>query len=208
MRLFGSICVIATVLVLMSCEGRAPLNHGEVVAIANHYQINQGVAWGEPNQVLPPPPDGVDSDGHSWWQVRYPDGADGQRHVILVDSISGWARVPWPNYAMRQPAIGKPSVASPVTINDGHFVLALTPIEPANHDRRTALETEMSRLNVLADQNGLAPLFFVRTTQNGAMSLVYGWQGDRGIAKDDRIVQWMKLRTAYQAAVWLDLSQP
>jgi hypothetical protein len=206
MRLLGTICVIMSMLGLFACEGRQPLNHGEVVAIANHYQINQGVAWGEPNLVLPP--DDPAADGHSWWQVGYPAAKDGQRHVILVDSVSGWARVPWPTYVMRKPVLGKPSVISPVRIGAGHFVLVLTPAEPSDPDRRTALETEMSRLNVLAEQNGLAPLFFVRTGGTGSMSLVYGWQGDRGIARDDRIDQWMRLRTAYRTATWLDLSQP
>ena len=85
-------------------EGRQPLNHGEVVAIANHYQIHEGVAWGEPSEVLDPV--SPDEQGHSWWQVRYPDGPAGETRIILVDALSGWSRVPWPGYAVRKKAIG------------------------------------------------------------------------------------------------------
>jgi hypothetical protein len=206
MRDVLSIVLACALLLCVACEERAPLTQGEVTGIADHLQLREGLSWGEPTEVLPPAVN--DQDGRLWWQARYPDGPGSITRIIVVDDHSGWARLPPPGYVMRMRPTAKPSATTPVVAAEGPFILVLTPSEGADQVRRTALEREVVRLNALSGSNGLMPLFSLRRGRDEQVSIVYGWQGDQGIAKDPRVVEWITVRTPYHALRWIDLSQP
>lgn len=91
---------------------------------------------------------------------------------------------------------------------EGPFVLLLTPSQGVDDQQRLALEREVVRLNALAGGSGLMPLFSLRHGHDNQVAIVYGWQGDQGIAKDERVVEWIALRTPYHDSHWVDLTQP
>jgi hypothetical protein len=199
--------MILAVLSLLSCEHRAPLTPGQAVGLADTFQRREGLAWGEPIEVLTPAAD-ADVLGHRWWQLRYASAGGGAARVVVVDDATGWARLPPPGYLVRVAPTGKPGAANPVVVADGHSVLAVVPLAPADAERRTALEREVVRLNALAGESGLMPLFSLKDGGEGRFGIVYGWQGDRGIARDDRVIDWMNARTPYRGCAWVDLTQP
>jgi hypothetical protein len=206
MRAALTVALAAILLLPSACESRAPLTPGEVNGIADHLQLRENLSWGEATETLAAAPSPV--DGRRWWQVRYHDAPDGAARVILVDDDSGWARLPMPGYALRLTPLAKPAQSAPVVAAEGGFVLALTPAESVDEERRTALEREVVRLNALSGGNGLVPLFSLRRGRDGQVSIVYGWQGNQGIAKDGRVVEWITARTPYHAPRWVDLAAP
>jgi hypothetical protein len=206
MRVVQSSALAVLLLMSTACEQRAPLGQGEVAGIADHLQLREHLNWGDPIEVLPPARS--DADGHLWWQARYANGPDGSSRIIIVDDESGWSRLPPPGYVARSKPLGKPSAAVPVVAAEGPFVLLLTPSQEEDDQGRLVLEREVVRLNALAGSNGLIPLFSLRHGHDNQVSIVYGWQGDQGIAKDPRVVEWIALRTPYHDTHWVDLTQP
>ena len=190
--------VIPAMFLLVACEPRSPLNRGQVVAICDNLQRQEGVMWGDPVEVLSPAPA---AEGHNWWQLRYAGG-----ELALVDAASGWARRPWPGYAPRSRPVPVAAVAgtTPTVILDGSLVLQLSVSEELSTERVGELEREAARLNALAAQQQLHPLFSLRTDRQGRSSLLYGWQGDRGIARDEHIADWVRLRTPWRGT-WIEL---
>jgi hypothetical protein len=73
-------------------------------------------------------------------------------------------------------------------------------------DQRRALEQEVRRLNALGTNTGLVPLFSLREQRDQQVSLIYGWQHDRGIARESRVVEWLTARTPYRDPLWEDLA--
>lgn len=186
------------VLLIAGCESRPPINRGQAAGIADNLQRERGLAWGDPEESLEPAATGT--DGHRWWQLRYRDGG-----IILVDADSGWARLPPPGYVARaRAARGHALEPAPVIVEEGSLVLRLTEPVELPTEREGELEREAARLNQLATQTGLHPLFSLRTDRQGRASLLYGWQGDRGIARDQRVTEWVRVRTTY-APAWVDL---
>lgn len=197
--------VVALVLLLSACEERTPLNQSLAVGIADHYQKYQNVNWGDPTEVLVPSQ--PDEQGRRWWQLRYRSSADGQRRMILVDDASGWSRFPEVHYLERVAPVSRPDAAHPFQPVEGNCVLRLTPVAPADDQRRLEQEREVIRLNTLAGQTGLVPLFSLRRYHDGQAGIIYGWQADRGIARDERVMDWVKARTKYsEDATWEDLA--
>lgn len=193
--------ILALLLLLCACEERVPLNQAMAVSIADHYQRQQNVNWGEPVNVLPP--GGPDAKGRSWWQVRYASGADQARRMILVDHDSGWARFPADDYLERVPPRSRPDAAHPLQVVEGPWVLRLTKAAPQDAQERVKAEREVIRLNTLAGQTGLVPLFSLRQNSAGQGAIIYGWQADRGIAQDAQVLEWVQRRTVYgESAVW------
>jgi hypothetical protein len=193
-------------LLLAACESRPPIDRAQAISLADDLQRRENRWVGDPIEVLDPAP--PDAGGHRWWQLRYPDapGASAYDRLILVDSESGWARWPYPGYAVRAPAIA-PKVSSehPLTVQEGSCVLMV--VEPAvvDRDRAALLEREAARLNALGRETGLYPLFSVRVDRSGRTALVYGWQGDRGIVRDERVVDWIAAHSSYGRGTWVDL---
>jgi hypothetical protein len=199
---------LAALLALAACETRPPIGQAEAESYGEDWQRREGVYWGSPIEVLPPAL--ADAGGHRWWQLRYPDvpgGTTGDR-LLLVDSLSGWAQRPFPGYAARIPAAdAKPSSQHPLTVQEGPWIVVV--VEPAElaPEAAAALEREATRLNALGSETGLYPLFSVRVDRRGRSSLVYGWQGDRGIQREARVGDWLQARTPYGAGAWVDLRE-
>lgn len=200
MRLFLPLLAL-----LAACETRAPLTRGQVAAIADNVQRAEGLAWGDPIEVLPP---GLaDAQGRRWWQLRYPGGEGGAERVLVVDDVSGWGRLPPAGYLMRLPAWQppRPGVPQAVALAEGSHVLVLAGPEVVDAAQAGVWEREAARLNALAGGSGLYPVFSVHRDRQGRSSLVYGWQGDRGMAKDEKVRDWLRARTAWKDAWWADL---
>lgn len=200
------VATLAVLLLLSGCEERVPLNQSMAVSIADHYQRYQSVNWGDPTEVLAPGE--PDAEGRRWWQMRYRTSEDGVRRMILVDHDSGWARYPTGDYIERVPPKGRPDAANPLQVVEGTWVLRLAQPKPLDQPQRVALEREVIRLNTLAGQTGLVPIFSLRQHSDGQGGIIYGWQADRGIARDEQVLDWVKRRTVYgEAAAWEDLKR-
>lgn len=208
MPITARIALALVLFALVGCETRIPLARAQVVGIADNFQRREALNWGDPIEVLAP--GGVDAHGHSWWQVRYADGkSDGANatRVILVDDATSWARAPFPGYALRSGVRPPPGAAHPVTVVEGPMVLVVVPAASADDTRTANLEREVARLNGLAGETGLAPLFGLRRTRDGKVAIIYGWQTTHGIARDDQVAEWLTLRTPYRDVAWESFAQ-
>ena len=185
------------------CVAPAPISRGAAAGIADNVQRAHSMNWGDPVEVLPPSP--PDAQGHRWWQVRY---AGTPARLIIIDADTGWGRLPPADYVPR----GQPQPPPPVTagraplVSEGSFIYCLTAPVELPEAALAELEREAARLNALAATTDLYPLFSVRTDRSGRSSLIYGWQGDRGMVRDDHVAQWVAVRTTYApTATWSDL---
>jgi hypothetical protein len=196
------------VLALAGCETRIPIGQAEAQSYAEDVQRREGGYWGPPIEVLPP--DAADADGHRWWQLRYaeqPGDHPGDR-ILIVDARSGWAERPYPGYAVRVPATAaKPSSEHPLTVQEGPWIVLVTEPAVLAPERQPELEREVSRLNALGAETGLYPAFSIRADRQGRSGIVYGWQGDRGIQKDEHVGDWLSSRTPYGRGTWVDLRE-
>jgi hypothetical protein len=197
------LAALALLAVLLGCEGRPPLNRAQVIGAADSLLLRENLAWGEAVEVLPP--DRPDADGRRWWQVRYGPGADGAPRLVLLDDESRWARLPPPDWSPRVPAASRSSDPSRVSLQAGPSVLLVSGMESFPEERRAALLVDVAELNRLADRSGLHPAFSLRQARDGGLQIVYGWQGDHGTARDERIRDWLALRTRWRDSVWLDV---
>ncbi|HEX3134236.1 MAG TPA: hypothetical protein VHX44_11720, partial [Planctomycetota bacterium] len=93
-----------------------------------------------------------------------------------------------------------------LTIAKSSYVLVVAPGKIINAEQRRALEQEVLRLNALGTNTGLMPLFSLREQRDQQVSLIYGWQHERGIAREPRVVEWLTARTPYREPVWEDLA--
>ena len=190
-------------LLTVGCVAPPPISRGAAAGIADNVQRAHSMNWGDPVEVLPP--SAPDAQGHRWWQVRYPGTPP---RLILIDADSGWGRLPPADYVARGQAQVPPSPAAarPPMLQDGSFIYCLTAPAEADAAAVAELEREAARLNALAATTDLYPLFSVRTDRSQRSALIYGWQGDRGMARDEHVAQWVALRTTYApTAVWSDL---
>jgi hypothetical protein len=86
----ASILLIAAFL-LPGCQPRLPLTRPEVASAAQNWCIREGMAWGDPVDVLKAAES--DEHGRAWWTVRYA-APDGEKRIVLVDAENGWAKRP------------------------------------------------------------------------------------------------------------------
>ena len=206
MRVGTSLWLLVVLLVSSACDSRPPLTRGQAIGSADQFQLTQGTSWGEPIEVLPP---GLaDVHGRRWWQVRYADGTDGM-HVVLVDDASGWAKrigAAELVHVASSARLPVPATAADVAVADGSWVVLIEPFASRDSDADTALEREAARLNALANAAGHYPLCSVRHDAAGRSALVYGWQGDRGLVRDERLIPWLA-EAGHRTATWVDLLQ-
>lgn len=197
--------VPALLLALSGCEDRPPISRAQVVSNAYNLQLRDGLNWGDAIETLVPA--SPDDRGHRWWQVRYRPGNDGAVRILLVDAESGWVRYPPAGYVPRLPPPPKISSDQALTVAEGSHILVVTPWRPVNSpEERRTLDQEVLRLNALATNTGLNPLFSLREGRDQQVSIVYGWKNDRGIERQERVVEWMTARTPYRDVVWEDLA--
>jgi hypothetical protein len=197
---------LAIALLLIACDQRPPVAAFDARAAAENLCLRERLLWGDAvEQLAPATPD---SDGRSTWQVRFAPAADGTHRLVLVDAATGWARQPPPGYVPRRAAIVAGAQVQPGVVRDGIAILIIA--EPqAGLDAAAIgrLTREAARLNDLASRTGLWPLFSVHTDQAGRVGLVYGWQGDRGIERDEDIAAWMRTRAGIATPRWVDLGR-
>ncbi len=196
--------VIVVGLMIAGCEDRAPITRAQVVSNAYNLQLRDGLTWGDAIETQAPV--SADDRGRRWWQIRYRPGPDGEVRIMIVDAESGWARQPPAGYVPRLSPAPKATGDQPLTVSEGTNVLVVAPAKVVNVEQRLALDHEVRRLNALATNTGLMPLFSVREQRDQQVSLIYGWQHERGIAHEPRVVEWLTLRTPYRDAVWEDLA--
>ncbi|MBA3701188.1 MAG: hypothetical protein H0W78_20250 [Planctomycetes bacterium] len=199
-----SLVPLAALLLLSTgCEDRPPLSRAQAVSNAYNLQLRDGLNWGDAIETLAP--GAADERGKRWWQMRYRPGPNGETRIMLVDAESGWARQPAAGYVPRLPPPPKISGEQALTLAEGSHLLVVTPWRPVNspEERRTQ-DQEILRLNALATNTGLMPLFSLRAGRDQQVSIIYGWKNDRGIAREERVVEWMTARTPYRDLVWED----
>jgi hypothetical protein len=201
--------LLASLLLVVGCQPHRALSRSSAVSLAENLQLREGLEWGSPVEVLAP--SACDADGRCWWQLRYaaPRPAPGQgatARVILVDAASGWARLPPPGWAVRLPPCAPPTTTpAAAQLVDGRSILVVAEPVAVDTARLGELEREAARLNDLAVRGGLWPAFKVHTDRAGRTSLIYGWQGDRGIAPDEAVRDWVQIRAGTKSARWVDL---
>ncbi len=202
MRSALMLLMVLLLAVIVGCEQRE-LGRADVVGAADDLQRRQGWEWGSPVDVLPP--DAATAHGEHWWQVRYANDANGAARVILVAADNAWARLPPPGYVQRVSVPAQVLGTTPAQLPEGPWIVLVTAPAKLAADADAALERDAARLNALAGQTGLYPLFSVRHDHGGRAALVYGWQGDRGVQREQHVIEWLALRTTYRAATWVDL---
>jgi hypothetical protein len=198
------VSVAVVMLFFAGCEDRPPISRAQVVSNAYNLQLRDGLTWGDAVETLSPIT--ADDRGHRWWQVRYRPGLNGEIRIMLVDAESGWARHAPAEYVPRLSLPVKASGDVPLTIAEGSYVLVVAPGKVVDAEQRRALEQEVLRLNALGTNTGLMPLFSLREQRDQQVSLIYGWQHERGIAREPRVVEWLTARTPYREPVWEDLA--
>ncbi len=204
MRTTWSLIIALVLALLVGCEDRVFITRAQVVSNAGHLQIRDDFKWGEPIEVLDPSE--PDANNKFWWQLRYHPGKDGVPRIIIVDSETGWARLPPPGYRPRMAAPPKVSSSQPLSIDEGSFILVILPDVDADQERQKEIAKEAARLNDLASNTGLTPMFSIRPTRDGRSSLIYGWHNNTGIKQSERIVEWLTVRTPYRDPVWINLA--
>lgn len=205
MRRMFLVPLAALLLLSTGCEDRPPLSRAQAVSNAYNLQLRDGLNWGDAIETVAPGP--ADDRGRSWWQMRYRPGADGEVRIMLVDAESGWARRPPVGFVPRQPPAPKISGEQALTVAEGSHILVVTPSRPVNSpEERRTLDQEILRLNALATNTGLTPLFSLREGRDQHVSIVYGWKNDLGIERQERVVEWITARTPYRDLVWEDLA--
>ena len=197
--------ILVLLLGICACEPRQPIGRTEAVSAGDSLQRREGLSWGSPEESLPPGP--ADADGHRWWQLRYADVGSERDRILLVDARTGWVRHPPVGYAVRMTPSSPLPQAQSATVSEGPWILLVTTPERADADARASLEREAARLDALAGQTNLYPLFSVRTDRTGAAAIVYGWQGDGGIQRDEHVCDWLAVRTPHGRGTWVDLLQ-
>ena len=195
------VLVLLIVLCLAACEDpRVPLNPGRARSMADMKLELLGKDWGTAREVAKP--DRVDAEGRRFWTVHYPLGPEGQIRVVYVNDATSWAQA---HESPTDPVVTNKIEHKPAEVlehqrfSEGSSILILAAGHP------DVLDAEVIRLNSLALQTGLLPQFSVRRLKADNGQLIFGWNNNHGIQENQRILDWVTLRTTYKDAYWLDL---
>lgn len=203
--MFQRVTLLALLLLAGCQQPRPPLSPGQAANCADSLLLNERLSWGEAGEILPP--DGADSAGRRWWQVRYKSGPDGVPRLVLVDDQTRWARLPPADWVPRVTVNTPHASPVPERLLAGPWILAVVGPEVEPAEQRARRLVDANELNQLARQTGLVPAFSVREQRDGGVQLVYGWQGDGGMARDEHVREWLHLRTRWRTSVWIDLTR-
>ena len=204
MRWLLSVLLVAWA-TLAGCNQNRPLAAHDARSAAENLCLRERLDWGDAIETLAP---GPVPGRHDAWQVAFAPAHDGSPRVVLVDGVTGWAALPPPGYEIRRQPRGEPAAAPAATaVVDGPWILVVEePVPGLEAAAIGRLTREATRLNDLATRTGLWPLFSVHTDRAGRTGLAYGWQGDRGIARDDSVADWARHRGGLPAVRWVDLT--
>jgi len=199
------LCAVLLLALLLGCEGRPPLNRAQAISATDSLLLRDNRTWGDAVEVLPP--DRADADGRRWWQVRYAPDPAGTDRIVILDDASRWARLPPAGWTPRVAAVSRSPDPTQVLIQTGPSILLVEGAEAVGEDRRAHLLVDIAELNRLAGRTGLQPAFSLREGRDGGLLMVYGWQDGQGMARDERVRDWLALRTRFTRSVWLDLGE-
>ena len=195
----------AAILLSAGCEAsRPPLSRAQAISSADSLLLREHEVWGNAIEVQPASTVAVDGQ---WWQVRYPDAPNGKIRLILVDEDTRWARFAPPEYVARVTALHAPRTAAPVRADPGPWILLVQGAASYSAEKRTQAEIDVNTLNTLAQRTGLLPLFSVRAGNDATATIIWGWQGEHGTVRDEKVREWLAARTQYQASRWVDLTE-
>lgn len=193
-------------LLVLGCVDRPPPNDAQVSAAAAAMVRQHGLVWGPVTAVWPPGE--ADAEGRRWWQVDFREALGERRPVVLVDADSAWVRFPDPGERvrvglspLRSRVVDRP--AEPAGPDGSTWILVVR--EYARDQTRVA-GAEAERLNAFAADSALRPLFSVRSTTVGGIQLVYGWDGERGIRRDEAVADYLERWDEPPPLRWIDLS--
>jgi hypothetical protein len=184
-------CLLVVALLVVGCreDPPLPLERGRVIAAADALLVHRGqLDWGPVSHVWPAM---VGVDGRRWWQVDYGHVVGVERAVVLVDGESGWARFARPDEALRLRVDVETGQRGPAA---GTWIWLVDGEETRTPDQ----------LNELAIAAGWQPLFSWRPQREQRSQLIYGWNGDAGVAREralDRALERWAL-----SGQWLDLA--
>jgi hypothetical protein len=183
-------------------ERRAWWSRPLAIANADAKVFREQLPWGPVDRVFEP----AAWRNGMWWQINYhpPAGEEGPC-LVLVDANSGWARLPPADYHPRVMAsAGSPASnqrAVPVGAPEaprGSWLLQID--ADAFRDDLPALA---HAINDMARGQGLPALAIVR--QAPTPHVVYGWQGEYGMAYDPALQHWLAQAQPSWRTVWIDL---
>ncbi len=195
----------AAILLTAGCEAaRPPLSRAQAISSADSLLLREHEVWGNAIEVQPASTVAVDGQ---WWQVRYPDADNGKARLILVDEDTRWARFAPPDYVARVKAVHAPRTAAPVRAEPGPWILLVQGTESYANDQRAQADIDANTLNTLARRTGLLPLFSVRAGNDETATIIWGWQGEQGTVRDEKVREWLAARTQYQTSRWVDLTE-
>ncbi|MFW5829693.1 MAG: PepSY domain-containing protein [Planctomycetota bacterium] len=201
-----ALLIACVILLCVSCESdREPLSRARVMAVATNRVEHLRLDWGAARQAVPP--DAPDPEtGRLYWQVYFEPAPDGDERVMLVNPYSGWARPAPPDQPLRTMLypVSPEQVARRAPVR-GSWILVLDTVTP--EQQPADWSEEVQRLNHLALETRLYPLFSIRRARDGTVQLIYGWYEEGGIPRLDGIADWVTLRTDYQDLSWIDLAQ-
>lgn len=203
--LLRPVSLAALLVLLVACEAaRPPLTRSQAISAADSLLLREYLVWGNAIEVLDA--DTVEVDGQ-WWQVRYPDGPHGKARIILVDERTRWARFVPDGYVARAPAVGARRTVDAVRLDQGPWILAVLGTQTVPKDQRVQAEIDVKELNALARRTGLQAAFSLRPGNDESVTIIWGWQGDHGTLRDERVREWLAVRTRFQDSRWVDLTE-
>lgn len=193
--------VLGIALLTSACQvERTTPNRGQAIAFACHWLEGKNWDWGPVTRVWPPTAAGA-SIWQRTWQVDFiGPTADGGPASLLVAADEGWVSRPPSDQPLRIALYAAPpEAAAPIA---GTWILILDEGGPARREpanaRRLALAEEGLR-------QGLPDRFQVRPLRDGGWQLTYGWDGERGVQRDEAIARSVQALVPDLPVRWVDL---
>ncbi len=180
---------------------------GRAMAAADAYLDHRELDWGPIVRVWQPEADPL-LEG-LWWQIDYRVGPAGTHRCLLVDAQSAWVRRPPEGYRARidlratSPAVPRapPGGARPVREDDDTWIVVCEAPHPPGPDPAG----RVAALNA-AVRGRWRELFTLRELPGGRVQLVYGWEGDSGIVRDDELLHTLRELPGCAGARWFNLA--
>ncbi|MFW5750026.1 MAG: hypothetical protein ACOCZK_00110 [Planctomycetota bacterium] len=203
--------LLATLLGLGCDPAREPegpaVARGRAMAAADAYLDHRELDWGAIVRVWQPEADPL-LEG-LWWQIDYRVGPAGEHRCLLVDAQSAWVRRPPADYRARidlratSPAVPRTGRVRerPVREDDDTWIVVCEPPHAPGPDQAG----RVAELNA-AVRGRWRELFTLRELPGDRVQVVYGWEGDSGIVRDDELLHALRQLPGCSGARWIDLA--